>query len=176
MIRARRFARAARCSTIAVAHHVIVGIGGAVAVAVVVMLAALRDGSVDLERGSRRGRFVVAEGQQTLGQVDHAAEPVEHDGLEFGARGTGGPREADDAETSREHLADYRRVAVARRKVGVKSRMLPVGHAGQDFGLEVAENVLPLFALLRCLFRQQFAQIARLHVRCHARFAFCLRF
>lgn len=119
------------------------------------------------------GRLVVKR-EQALGQADHAAEPVENDGLEFSARGTSGPWEAHDSETRRQHLADYRRVAVARRKVGVEARVLPMSHARQDFRLEVPEDVFPFLAPLWCLFRQQFAQIAWFDIRCHASFTLFL--
>ena len=46
---------------------------------------------------------------------------MQDDGLQLGARGTGGPRESDRAESGREHFADDRGIAVAGWKVGVES-------------------------------------------------------
>ena len=58
-------------------------------------------------------------GQEGLGQTGHLAEPVHDDRLQLGARRTGGPREADDAEAAGQHVAESGRIAVAGRKVGM---------------------------------------------------------
>lgn len=84
-------------------------------------------------------------------QTDGLAKPVEHYGLQLGARGTGGPGEADAPDPVAQHVAQDRGERVARRKIGVEARMLPMRHAGHDLVLHVPHDLVPVLRLLRCL-------------------------
>ena len=65
-------------------------------------------------------------GEEGVGQADHLAHPVEHDGLQLGAGGGGGPGEADAADGVAQHVAQDGRVRVAGGEVGVEAGVLPV--------------------------------------------------
>ena len=79
--------------------------------------------------------------------------PIDHDRFQFGTCRTRCPREADDAEARREHLAKNRRVTISSGKIGVKPWMLPVRDSRHDGSLDVGDDVLPLFTFLRCTLR-----------------------
>ena len=108
------------------------------------------------------------ESEKLLGQSDGLSQPVEHDGLEFSARWAGGPRKTDAADGVAEHVAEDGRERVARREVSVEARVLPVGHSGHDFALDVRHDVGPRLRFAGSTRRQQRPQVAWLDGRRHS--------
>lgn len=88
--------------------------------------------------------------QKVIRQTNGLAQPIEHYGLQFGAGGTGRPREANAADAVAQHIAQYRGKRIARRKVRMESRMLPVRYAWHYFILHIVHNLIPILWLMRC--------------------------
>lgn len=79
----------------------------------------------------------------------------------------GYPRESDATESIREHVAEYRRVAVSRWKVSMKSWMLPVSHPRNNLRFDVSHDGFPWFRIVGCMVWQKFAQITRFDIWSH---------
>ena len=101
------------------------------------------------------------------GQVEQVGEPVEHVRLEFGGRRRGRPEHALDAEARGQQVAEDRRAAGVGGKVGEEGRVLPVGDAGQDLLVQVAQHRLERFAVLGWVRRQRGPQRPGRHLRQH---------
>ena len=119
-------------------------------------------GSGVLDHAPARGR-----GKEFLRQAQHGHEPVEHMGFQFGAGGAGGPQHALHAESGGNEIAENRRPGRVRRKIGIEVGRLPVGDAGKDEALDVAENLVERLALLRRMLREPRADLAGLNAREH---------
>lgn len=84
------------------------------------------------------GRVAVEDG----GQVEHAGDPVEDDGLELGARGTAQPVEGGGREGGAVELAEDGGERDGRGEEGHEARRLPVRQARHDLAFNVRLNVL----------------------------------
>ena len=127
------------------------------------------------EQGAQRGagRRVLnyppasraAGGKKFFGQPQHGDQPIEHVRFKFRACRTGGPEHALHAQSGGKQIAENGGPGGVRGKVGVEVGRLPVRDAGKDDALDVAENLIEGFALLRCFWWQLRANFSRLHAR-----------
>jgi hypothetical protein len=127
------------------------------------------------------GRDVLARGRQRVqrrhrrGVVDHAlerrrqahqiAQPAERDFLELGRRRRGTPQHRLLVEPRAQHLGEDAGAAGAGVEVSKETRMVPVRQAGDDDALEVREDVVERFAMLRRARGQRASHVARRHAR-----------
>ena len=100
------------------------------------------------ERGQRAARRAVldraAAGRArpvALRQPEQVDQPVEHVGLELGAGRARRPEHALHPEPGREQIAENRGTGGVGREVGVEVRRLPMGNAGEDDLVDVAQQV-----------------------------------
>ena len=82
------------------------------------------------------------------GEAGHLADPVEDDVLDLGDGGAGLPGEAEDAEAGAGEVAEDAGEQAVGGEVAEEARVLPVGEAGQDEGVEVGEDVAEGLGLL----------------------------
>jgi hypothetical protein len=94
------------------------------------------------EQGDQRGGGggVLDDAREGLRQPDHLPQPVHDRLLELGGDRARLPAHALDAEPGADEIAEHRRQAGVRREVGEEARVVPVGDAGQDDLVEVAEQ------------------------------------
>ncbi len=118
----------------------------------------LAGGQQGEERGAGRGVLNHAASgagrKKLLRQAEHGDKPIEHVRFQFGARRTGGPEHALHAESGGKEIAENGRPRGVCRKVGEEVRRLPVGNAGKDDAIEVAENLVEGFAMLAALWAE----------------------
>ena len=77
---------------------------------------------------------------QPPGSPSRSADPVEHDALELGGGRRGAPQDRHRVERRRQQLGQDRRLRGAGGEVGEVARMLPVGDAGQQDLVEIAQH------------------------------------
>ncbi len=124
------------------------------------------------QRGARRRILnhpaaCAAGGKKFFGQPQHGDQPIEHVRFKFGARRTGRPEHALHAQSGGKQIAENGRPRGVRREVGVEVGRLPVRDARKDDTLDVAENLVEGFALLRRVWWQLRANFSWLHARQH---------
>ena len=102
-----------------------------------------------------------------LRQSQQVDQPVEHVGLELGARRARRPDHALHPEPGREQIAQDRGAGGVGREVGVEVGRLPMGEAGEDDLVDVAQHVGEGLALLRRGARQARADRSRLRLGEH---------
>ena len=100
-------------------------------------------GGAVLDHAAARRRRSIA-----LRQPEQVDEPVEHVGFELGAGGARRPQHALDPEPGRQKIAEDRGARGVGGEVGVEVGRLPVGEAGNDDLVEVAQHVREGLALL----------------------------
>lgn len=103
-----------------------------------------------------------AAGKKFLWQVNHLAQPVQHDHLQFGARGTGDPCESNAGDGTAQHVSHDGRIGIGRWEVGVEARTVPMSDSRHDDPLHVGHNVLPVLGRLWGCIGDEWAQIAGL--------------
>ena len=121
---------------------------------------AARSGVLD-DPAARRGRA------EPVGQPQQVDQPVEHMGLELGARGARCPQHALHTEPRGQQVAEDRRARGIRGKVRKEVRRLPVGEAGDDDLVNVAQHVGERLTVLGCRAGQPPADGAGLRAREH---------
>ena len=104
------------------------------------------------------------------GEAGHAAHPIGHHFFDFGERGTGLPGEAEDAESGGEIVAEDAGEFAVGREVAEETGMLPVGEAGHDDSVEIGQDRVEGFGLLRRIGGQGRLDFARRGSRHHGAF------
>lgn len=97
--------------------------------------------------------------QELLGQVNHLAQPIQHDHLQFSACRAGNPGESDAGNGTAQHVSYDCWVAVCGGEVGVELGAMPVSDTGHDDSLYVSHNVLPVVWADRGYVRDQWAEV-----------------
>ena len=108
----------------------------------------------------RDGRRVVDDAFESVGQRNEPAQPAQRDLFQFRRRGGRAPQHRLLVQSRGEELREDARRAARDREVGEEAGMIPVGDAGQDDPLEVREDRVELFALLRGARRERAANLA----------------
>src|SRR5439155_15539453 len=110
-------------------------------------------------------RRVVDDAFERVGQAEKAAQPGKRDLFEFGRGGRRPPEHRLLIKRGREKFGEHAGGARRRRKVREKSRMVPVRQGGDQYALEVLENILERLAMFGSVVRQRVANVARRDAR-----------
>ena len=73
---------------------------------------------------------------------DHLSRPVGHDLLELGEGGARLPRQPQDPEAGAQVVAEHGGQLAVGREVAEEAGVLPVGEAGKQVGVEIAQDGL----------------------------------
>ena len=113
-------------------------------------------------------RRIVNNAVELVRQSQPLPQPIDHDCLQFGCRGRRPPRHRVHVERRSNDLAKKSRPGGCPSEVAQKHRMAPMHHAGKNHSVDIGENVLERFAMLRRLGRKGGANRARFVIRCNA--------
>ena len=126
-----------------------------------------RGGQGNERAGARRVFDVTLE---TFGQADEIANPVAAAHLEFGRGGAGAPQHGVVVHRGDECLGENPRSAGRVREVGVEAWMVPVRGRGNDQPIEVGQDGVHRFAVLRRVRGKRGGHVTGRHRRQHAAF------
>ncbi len=74
------------------------------------------------------------------GQPEQLGHPPQNHALELGRGGCGAPQDGDRVQRGRQQLGEDGRLGSAGGEIGEVARVLPVGHARQEYLVQVAEH------------------------------------
>ena len=93
------------------------------------------------------------------------AQPLGHDFLDLGQRGSGLPGDPERPQPGGGQVAQHRSEGCVGREPAEVARMLNLGHARDDDAVEVGQYLAERLGLLRCVARQLARHLPRRHLR-----------